>query len=88
MASAVSAGPCQAIQTHTPARSPDPGEQLAEPGRLPYEVLESLEPGTSMGGARPKVTVEDGRRLYLAKLPEKQDKHATAATTPRTSLSC
>ncbi|MDO8318801.1 hypothetical protein [Rhodoferax sp.] len=62
--------------------------QFAETGRLPYEVLESLEPGTSMGGARPKVTVEDGRRLYLAKLPEKQDKHATAATTPRTSLSC
>ncbi len=50
-------------------------EQLEETGKLPYEVLEDLEPGTSMGGARPKVTVEDGHRIYLAKLPEKQDKH-------------
>jgi serine/threonine-protein kinase HipA len=50
-------------------------EQFEETGKLPYEVLEELEPGTSMGGARPKVTVEDGHRLYLAKLPEKRDKH-------------
>jgi serine/threonine-protein kinase HipA len=50
-------------------------EQLEETGKLPHEVLEELEPGTSMGGARPKVTVEDGHRLYLAKLPEKLDKH-------------
>lgn len=28
-----------------------------------------------MGGARPKVTIEDGHCLYLAKLPEKRDKH-------------
>ena len=50
-------------------------EQLEETGKLPHEVLEQLEPGTSMGGARPKVTVEDGRRVYLAKLPEKRDTH-------------
>jgi len=50
-------------------------QQLEETGKLPFEVLESLEPGTSMGGARPKVTVEDNHRIYLAKLPEKQDKH-------------
>jgi serine/threonine-protein kinase HipA len=50
-------------------------EQLEETGKLAYELLENLEPGTSMGGARPKVTVEDGHSLYLAKLPEKQDKH-------------
>lgn len=49
--------------------------QLEETGRLPYEALEGLEPGTSMGGARPKVTVEDGQRIYLAKLPERQDRH-------------
>lgn len=49
--------------------------QLEETGKLPHEVLEQLEPGTSMGGARPKVTVEDEHRIYLAKLPEKQDKH-------------
>ena len=50
-------------------------EQLEETGKLPYEIMENLEPGTSMGGARPKVTVEDDHRIYLAKLPEKQDKH-------------
>lgn len=50
-------------------------EQLQETGKLPHEILESLEPGTSLGGARPKVTVEDEHHLYLAKLPEKRDRH-------------
>lgn len=35
-------------------------EQLEETGKLPHELLEQLEPGTSMGGARPKATIEDG----------------------------
>ncbi len=50
-------------------------EKLEEEGRLPHEVLEELEPGTSMGGARPKVTVEHDRKIWLAKLPEKADRH-------------
>ena len=50
-------------------------QKLEKDGRLPHEVLESLDPGTSMGGARPKVTVEDGNKIWLAKLPEKQDRH-------------
>jgi serine/threonine-protein kinase HipA len=50
-------------------------EQLEEGGRLPHEVLEELEPGTSMGGARPKVAVEDDHKIWLAKLPEKGDRH-------------
>lgn len=50
-------------------------ERLEEDGRLPHEVLEELEPGTSMGGARPKVTVEDDHKIWLAKLPEKADRH-------------
>ncbi len=50
-------------------------ERLEEDGRLPHELLEELEPGTSMGGARPKVTVEDDHKLWLAKLPEKADRH-------------
>jgi serine/threonine-protein kinase HipA len=49
-------------------------EKLEEDGRLPHEVLEKLEPGTSMGGARPKVTLEDGNKIWLAKLPEKGDR--------------
>ena len=50
-------------------------EKLEEDGRLPHEVLEELEPGTSMGGARPKVTVEADHKIWLAKLPEKADRH-------------
>lgn len=50
-------------------------EQLEEGGRLAHEALEELEPGTSMGGARPKVTVEDEHKIWLAKLPEKADRH-------------
>lgn len=50
-------------------------EMLEEDGRLPHEVLEALEPGTSMGGARPKATVEDQHKIWLAKFPEKNDKH-------------
>lgn len=50
-------------------------EKLAKDGRLPHEVLEGLDPGTSMGGARPKVTIEDEHKIWLAKLPEKSDKH-------------
>lgn len=43
--------------------------------RLPHEILEELEPGTSMGGARPKVSVLDKEKLYIAKLPEQRDQH-------------
>lgn len=50
-------------------------QKLEEDGRLPHEVLEQLEPGTSMGGARPKVSVEDDNKIWLCKLPEKDDKH-------------
>lgn len=50
-------------------------QRLEEDGRVPHEVLENLEPGTSMGGARPKVTVEDDHRVWLAKLAEKADRH-------------
>ena len=50
-------------------------EKLEEGERLPHEVLEEIEPGTSMGGARPKVTVEDDHKIWLAKLPEKGDRH-------------
>jgi serine/threonine-protein kinase HipA len=50
-------------------------ETLEQDGRLAHEVLEQLDPGTSMGGARPKATVEDQSKLWLAKFPEKADKH-------------
>lgn len=38
------------------------------------QVFELLQPGTSMGGARPKNVVEDSEGLWLAKFPDKADK--------------
>lgn len=62
-------------RTHQLQRLIDAAQTLAEDGRLPHEILEGLEPGTSMGGARPKVTVEDDHKIWLAKLPEKSDRY-------------
>ncbi len=62
-------------QTHQLQALTRAAQMLEEDGRLPQEVLEELEPGTSMGGARPKVTVEADRKIWLAKLPEKSDRH-------------
>lgn len=64
-------------RTHQLAALTEAANALEEDGKLPQEVLERLEPGTSMGGARPKVTVEDDNRLWLAKLPERGDRHNT-----------
>lgn len=48
-------------------------EAAGKPG-VPEQMLELLQPGTSMGGARPKNVVEDGEGLWLAKFPDKSDK--------------
>lgn len=61
-------------RTHQLQALTDAAQALEETGKLPHEVLEQLEPGTSMGGARPKVTIEDDHRIWLTKLPEKNDK--------------
>jgi serine/threonine-protein kinase HipA len=37
-------------------------------------LLEQLEPGTSMGGARPKTTIEDAQSLWLGKFPARDDR--------------
>jgi serine/threonine-protein kinase HipA len=37
-------------------------------------LLDHLHPGTSMGGARPKATLEDQNTLWLAKFPSKDDR--------------
>lgn len=62
-------------RTHQLQALIDAAEKLEEEGKLPHEILEQLEPGTSMGGARPKVTVEDDHSIWLAKLPEKADRY-------------
>jgi serine/threonine-protein kinase HipA len=48
-------------------------EAAGKPG-VPEQMLELLQPGTSMGGARPKNVVEDAEGLWLAKLPDRSDK--------------
>ncbi len=41
---------------------------------MPMQLLEQLDPGTSMGGARPKATIEDANKLWLSKFPVKGDR--------------
>lgn len=49
--------------------------QAIEEGKhVAAHLLEQLDPGTSMGGARPKATIEDGNRLWLGKFPAKDDR--------------
>jgi serine/threonine-protein kinase HipA len=62
-------------RTHDLQALIEAAQQLEEHGQLPHEMPEELEPGTSIGGARPKVTVEDDWKIWLAKLPEKGDRH-------------
>lgn len=45
-----------------------PGEPVAQ------QVAGLLEPGTSLGGARPKSLVEDDEGLWIAKFPQQSDK--------------
>ena len=49
-------------------------EAIEEGRRVPEYVLQQLDPGTSMGGARPKGTLEDDGRLWVGKFPEKADR--------------
>jgi serine/threonine-protein kinase HipA len=43
-----------------------------KPANLEVQTL--LHPGTGMGGARPKTTIEDGGQLWLAKFPQESDR--------------
>ena len=49
--------------------------QAIEDGKpVPMHLLEQLDPGTSMGGARPKATIEDAQCLWLGKFPATDDR--------------
>lgn len=49
--------------------------QAIEEGRpVAAHLLEQLDPGTSMGGARPKATIEDAHSLWLGKFPARDDR--------------
>jgi serine/threonine-protein kinase HipA len=45
---------------------------------IPPQVAELPQPGTSMGGARPKNVVEDAEGLWVAKFPDRGDKWSNA----------
>lgn len=45
---------------------------------VPKQILDLLEPGTSMGGARPKNVVEDDDGLWIAKFPARGDRWSNA----------
>jgi serine/threonine-protein kinase HipA len=91
------------VEPRPAARPHNRTQQLAElvaaaeavqDGRpVPPEILERLEPGTSMGGARPKASVEHEHALWLAKFPERRDRmnvqrieHATLELARRAGL--
>ena len=61
-------------RTHQLAGLIAAAEAIEEGRRVPQSILEQLDPGTSMGGARPKATIEDDNALWLAKFPEKADR--------------
>ena len=50
------------------AQAIDAGEPVA------LQLLDELNPGTSMGGARPKATIEEAENLWLGKFPAKDDR--------------
>jgi len=52
-------------------------EAAGRPG-VPEQMHELLQPGTSMGGARPKNVVEDAQGLWLAKFPDRNDRWSNA----------
>lgn len=61
-------------RTHQLADLIAAAEAIEDGRRVPEQILEQLEPGTSMGGARPKATVEHDGNLWLAKFPERTDR--------------
>jgi serine/threonine-protein kinase HipA len=61
-------------RTHQLAKLVEAAGAIEDGKRVPVHLLEQLEPGTSMGGARPKATIEDGDRLWIGKFPEKADR--------------
>jgi serine/threonine-protein kinase HipA len=61
-------------RTHQLADLVAAAEAIEDGKRVPEHILEQLEPGTSMGGARPKATIEDGNHLWVGKFPEREDR--------------
>ena len=61
-------------RTHQLAELIAATQAIEEGKQVAAHLLEHLEPGTSMGGARPKATIEDAQCLWLGKFPAKDDR--------------
>jgi serine/threonine-protein kinase HipA len=60
-------------RTHQLERLSEMAQDIGEGKAVPACLLEELEPGTPIGGMRPKSTMEDGERLWIGKFPSKED---------------
>lgn len=54
-------------------------EEAAPGAPVPEQISDLIDPGTSIGGARPKNVVEDDNGLWIAKFPQASDKWTNAA---------
>ena len=61
-------------RTHQMAELIAATQAIEEGRRVAQHLFEQLDPGTSMGGARPKATIEDAQCLWLGKFPAKNDR--------------
>ncbi len=61
-------------RTHQLADLIEAAQAIEDGRRVDAHLLEQLDPGTSMGGARPKATIEDAHILWLGKFPAKGDR--------------
>jgi serine/threonine-protein kinase HipA len=61
-------------RTHQLADLIEAAQAIEDGRRVDAHLLEQLDPGTSMGGARPKATIEDAQSLWLGKFPAKDDR--------------
>lgn len=62
-------------RTHQLAELIAAAQAIKDGKPVPVQLLEQVDPGTSMGGARPKATIEDMQRLWLGKFPAKDDRY-------------
>jgi serine/threonine-protein kinase HipA len=61
-------------QTHQLERLVAVAQKIEDREPVAAELLQHLQPGTSLGGARPKATLEDAHVLHLAKFPLRGDR--------------
>ncbi len=61
-------------RTHQLADLINASQAIDEGKPVAAHLLDQLDPGTSMGGARPKATIEDANHLWLGKFPSRDDR--------------